>query len=286
MRQTAEHIICRCRAWANGLAGIAKALLFSRWNNRSLHRMARLRAELVILGNGPSLRDFLAGQSAFLADKELMCVNLAVCSPDFVQLRPRYYIATDPVVFYDPDSCERLFGSLSRQTVWELHLFLPYRYRKLAGWRERIGDHPHIRVHFINTTPIEGADALTFPLYRRMLGMPRPRNILTPALMSALWMGYRTIYTAGVEHSWHNQLWVNDRNELMINDTHFYDGSTAQERRHGDFRMDTIFRSLYITFASYHTIERFARWIGAKVWNLTEGSFIDAFERKRPGSGQ
>ncbi len=103
--------------------------------------------------------------------------------------------------------------------------------------------------------------------------------MLIPALMCGLWMGYKTIYTAGVEHSWHRQLWVDDQNRLMIDDRHFYDTEGPTTRRHGGFRMDTLLRSLYIVFASYHTIERFSRRLGARIFNVTEGSFIDAFER-------
>ena len=281
MGKSSENIFSILRGWGNGLASAAKAVLLSRWGNGDIPKITRPSAELLILGNGPSLAGFLAEKSAFLEGKDLMCVNFSVCSVDFERLQPRYYIATDPVVFFDPESCERLFGALARKTVWELHLFVPYRYRKRGGWREKISGNANIRVHYINTTPVEGAWGLCFPLYRRRLGMPRPRNVLTPALMSGLWMGYKTLYTAGVEHSWHNQLWVNERNELMINDTHFYDGDGERHRRHGEFRMDTIFRSLMIAFASYHTVERFAGRIGVKVWNVTEGSFIDAFERKK-----
>jgi hypothetical protein len=261
----------------NALLSVGKTLVFSRWRTGDLARIGRPADELVVLGNGPSLKGFLEEKSAFLAGKDLLCVNYAAASPSFEELKPRYYVAVDPVV-YRGGEIERAFGSLARKTAWELHLFVPSRYRKMTGWREAVRGNPHIRVHLINITPVEGAEAICFPLYRARLGMPRPRNVLIPALMCGLWTGYRTIYTAGVEHTWHLQLHVDGQNRLMIDDRHFYDtGDTV--RRHGRFRMDTLFRSLYIVFASYHTIERFSRRLGARILNITEGSFIDAFER-------
>jgi hypothetical protein len=263
----------------NALLSVGKTIFFSRWRTGDIRRIERLRDELVVLGNGPSLKTFLEEKSAFLAGKELMCVNYAVESPRFEELKPRYYIAVDPVV-YSPAEIDRVFGNLTRKTAWELHLFVPSRYRRMTAWRQALRENPHIRVHLVNITPVEGAEAICFPLYRARLGMPRPRNVLIPSLMCGLWMGYKTICTAGVEHTWHLQLWVDEQNRLMIDDRHFYNADSENKRRHGQFRMDTLFRSLYIVFASYHTIERFSRRLGARIYNITERSFIDAFERK------
>ena len=264
----------------NALLSLGKVVFYSRWRTSDIPWIERLRDELIILGNGPSLKGFLEEKITFLDGKDLVCVNYAVESPYFAELKPRYYVAIDPAIFRG-ESVERAFGNLARKTDWEMHLFVPYRYRKMTGWREALEGNPHIRVHLINITPVEGSDFICFPLYWRRLGMPRPHNVLIPSLMCGLWMGYKTIHTAGVEHTWHLQLWVDDQNRLMINDRHFYDDSDPAARRHGHFRMDTILRSLATVFAGYQTIQRFSKRLGTRIYNLTEGSFIDAFERKR-----
>lgn len=263
----------------DALLSVGKVLVFSRWRGSGLARLGR-GSELVVLGNGPSLSAFLDEKSDFLAGKELMCVNYAVESPRFEALRPRYHIAVDPAV-YGPEGVGRAFGTLARKVDWELHLLVPSRYRKMTAWREALKGNPHIRVHLVNITPVEGAWAVCLPLYRTRLGMPRPRNVLIPALMCGIWMGFSKIYTAGVEHTWHLLLRVDDQNRLMIDDRHFYDPQGDATRRHGSFRMDTLMRSLAIVFAAYHTVERFARRMGVRVLNVTEGSFIDAFERMK-----
>ena len=264
-----------------GAFSTGKALDASSWHNGHLRGIPRKHDRLVILGNGPSLASVLESKREFLQDKDLMCVNFFADSDTYADLKPAHYIATDPIVFQNPEQSDRLFGALAEKTDWELRFFAPWRYRNETAWQERLHANPLIRLHFINTTPAEGSDAWCFPLYRRMLAMPRPRNVLIPALMTALWMGYPTIYTAGVEHSWHRQLWVNDDNVLMINDTHFYDAGTPQNRRHGDFTVGSLFRSLAIAFDGYHAVERYARQQGSRIYNITEGSFIDAFERKK-----
>ena len=38
--------------------------------------------------------------------------------------------------------------------------------------------------------------------------------------------------------------------------------------------------SMHIAFKSYHDIKRYASRLNKKIYNITKGSFIDAFERK------
>lgn len=258
------------------MASWLKVLLFSR---RCDMEKVRSGGEIVILGNGPSLLKTIEEKRGFLAGKDLMTVNFAVASDYFERLKPRFHIATDPLVYTDPAQCEKLFGALAAKVDWQLCLFIPCRYRKTGEWAKIVESNPRITPRFINITPVTGNFALCLPLYKGMLGMPRPHNVLIPALMASVWMGYKKIYTAGVDHSWHMQLRVADNNALMINDTHFYDTGTDTDRRHGNFTMTSLFRQLYTVFSGYHTVERFARRQGTKVYNITEGSFIDAFER-------
>ncbi len=45
--------------------------------------------------------------------------------------------------------------------------------------------------------------------------------------------------------------------------------------------MCNLFRDLSKMFFSYMELERYAQRLGAKIYNATEGSYIDAFERKK-----
>ena len=46
-------------------------------------------------------------------------------------------------------------------------------------------------------------------------------------------------------------------------------------------KLHNIMYSFYVAFRSYHIIEHYAKGIGANIWNITPGSFIDAFQRKK-----
>jgi len=57
--------------------------------------------DLVILGNGPSLSDFIEKHRQFLADKETLAVNMFVQSDFFEQIRPQYYVVSSPEMWID-----------------------------------------------------------------------------------------------------------------------------------------------------------------------------------------
>ncbi|MCC8089064.1 MAG: hypothetical protein LIO79_07360 [Rikenellaceae bacterium] len=275
-----ENLIQNSSGVCKAIGGVVKVIAFSTLKTRFYREIVRSSDEIVVLGNGPSLKNFLEFKGNFLEDKEVFCVNFSVESEYFEILKPRFYIATDPAVFNDKDFAKRLFGGLAEKTNWELNLFVPYRFKN-GSWVKYLQENGRIKIHYINTTPVEGTFDICKGIYRKKLGMPRPQNILVPALMVSLWSGFKIIYTAGVEHSWHNQIWVNDNNELMINDVHFYDDNKDKVRRHGSFDMSSLLYRLAAAFNSYSIVEKFSRTVNARIYNITEGSFIDAFERKK-----
>lgn len=50
---------------------------------------------IVIMGNGPSLRQTIDKDAIWLCSNDLMAVNFAANTPDFFNLRPGYYILAD-----------------------------------------------------------------------------------------------------------------------------------------------------------------------------------------------
>ena len=113
--------------------------------------------------------------------------------------------------------------------------------------------------------------------------MPRPRNVLIPSIMAAIAMGFKEIYLTGADHSWMKTISVNDNNQVVSIQPHFYkDNDKELARVRTDYLhrpLHTILDSFRIAFASYHTIARFAATRGIRIVNSTPGSYIDAFPR-------
>lgn len=235
---------------------------------------------IVVLGNGPSLRPFIENKRRFFDGKALLAVNYAVLSGYYTELKPHYYVVADPAFFFNPDHCHKLFDAMAVQTTWNLELYLSGHARKSTMWQSKLANHPYIRVRYFNMTPIEGFRWFTHLAFRKGWGTPRPRNVLIPSIMVALRMRYSTLYIAGADHSWLKEIWVTEENVVMEDLNHFYD-KKGSVRYVSDKHLHDLLLSMHIAFKSYHIIEKYARSIGKKIYNVTEGSFIDAFDRKK-----
>lgn len=267
------------------LLSIIKIIISSKWHI-ALPKCNGER-ELVILGNGPSLNDTIASSSDFLQQRDLLAVNFAACAEQFMQLRPRYYVLADPHFFqaFDQPNVSKLWDVLSHKVAWEMTIFVPAKYKDAVIGISGLNENKNISIAHYNITPIEGFDAIENFAYAHNLGMPRPRNVLIPSLMLALQMGYKTIYLAGADHSWTRTLSVDDDNNVVSIQPHFYKEDEKEVKRvnteYMHYPLHQIMYSFYVAFRSYFTIKRYASHIHASIFNITPGSFIDAFPRKK-----
>lgn len=234
---------------------------------------------LIVMANGPSLKDNIAHDMPVLCRSDTLAVNFAANAPEFFTIRPRYYVLADPHFFRnlaDPNVAA-LFGNLCRAD-WPITLFVP----RGAVLPVQLSS-SSIRVRRFPFHAFESTPALERIAFNRQWGMPRPRNVLIPSLMIALWLGYRTIYIVGADHTWTRTLSVSDDNLVVSIQPHFYSDNRHEQQRvattYSTVHIHEILQSFSIAFRSYHAIERYARSIGATILNSTPGSFIDAFRR-------
>lgn len=236
---------------------------------------------LVIMGNGPSLRDAIDyHRDALTAPNASMAVNFAANTPQFFDIKPRYYTIADPHFFRstsDPN-VSRLLDNLGR-VDWPMTLFVPMEADAIA----RLLSNASVTVVKYNALGLEGSPAVTHPAFDRRRGMPRPRNVLIPSIMIGAWLGYKTILLAGADHSWTANLSVAPDNRVITNLPHFYTEDAREQERikavYADIPLHALFLSYHIAFKAYHEIARWASSRGITILNATPGSFIDAFPR-------
>lgn len=232
---------------------------------------------IIILGNGPSLNQTLDCHRASLEHHPLLAVNFFANSPEFNRLKPSRYVLTDPHFFEnqsDPN-VSRLQQSLNAIT-WQMTLFLPFGAKFTTN-------NPLLTIERYPLTGVEGSAALERVAYDLRVGTPRPRNVLIPSIMIAIWCGFTEIYIVGADHTWPRSLAVNERNETLNIQTHFYkeDEHELQRITNLNTRIDYLMESWCIAFRSYHRIRRYANSQGIKIYNASAESFIDAFDRRQ-----
>jgi len=256
------------------------------------------KGDVVILGNGPSLKEFLNQHSNFLEGKAVVCVNNFVRTQAFQQVKPNYYVlaATDYWQKEEKPGWQeeraRIFEELSKQTKWPMILLVPVMAKKFKNWKQPILENVNIQISYFNNTPVEGFPGFLRFCMNNGLGMPRPHNVLVASLSIVLMMRFNTIYITGADHSWMKEVFVTDDNRVFLSQKHFYDGqlksktytdqarpmyggSTIKERK-----LHEILQKWYYSFRSYWELKDYAQSISSRIINITPNSYIDAFERQ------
>ncbi len=240
---------------------------------------------IVIMGNGPSLRQTIDNDSEWLLSHDLLAVNFAANTPDFFKLRPQYYVLADGHFFSgtatDPN-VKRLWGEMERVS-WEMTLWVPAKASHLV--KALVMSNQRIKIKTFNLTPIEGLKSVSHFLIDAGLGMPRPRNVLIPAIMVAIREGYKKIYLCGADHTWTRTLSVDDENFVVSVQPHFYEDNDKEHQRvraaYAGLHLHDVLGSMTIAFRSYWQLADYARRRGVEIINATPGSMIDAFPRLR-----
>ena len=274
------------------LVSLLKVAIRSRYATRLPARQLPLCS---ILGNGPSLKESLSEQFDFIKQTEIVCVNNFAHADIFTQLRPQDYVISDPNYFVfteqttDRDDIRRTLSVFLEQVDWPMTLYVPHFAKGsfLLGKIEQ--GNPKITVVYFNYTVVRGFQGLVYWLYAKGLGMPQAQTVIIAALALMINRKFDTIYLYGADTSWHEEIRLNDQNQLLIKQIHFYDKpkdishqpvySDAQRQR--TFSMASQFLSFHKVFRGYEVLRDYADHQGVRIVNASAKSYIDAFERKK-----
>ncbi len=236
---------------------------------------------LIILGNGPSLKRNLEENQELLQKVDTIAVNFFANSPEFVEIQPTYYVLADPHFFEKADSdpnVSRLVRNLN-SIDFQMTLFIPSSAKVKSG----LFSNPLLIVKRFNFIAVEGFRWFENLMFNTRRGMPRPRNVLIPSIMVGVWLGYKKIYLVGADHSWLSTLSVNERNEVVSIQPHFYKEDEKEQKRIKEeyvrHSLYEVLESMMIAFRSYHRIQSWAEYRKVDILNSTPGSMIDAFPR-------
>jgi hypothetical protein len=271
------------------ISSLIRIIIFSKL--KSEIRKVAQEKDIVILGNGPSLKKMIEEHESFLTNKELLCVNHFPNSDLYEKFRPKYYMTSAPDLWLDTidahfvQASKKLFSTMAEKTTWELLFFIPYESKKHKRWQNQLKQNSNIKIHYYNNTAVEGWQWFKFFFFKTNIGMPRPHNIMIPSIFNSINLGYKNIYLWGTDHSWLKEISVNEKNEALINQKHFYDETvstpkTLDKRGVGARRLHEILHKLMLAFGGYFILKDYAENRNVKIINNTPNSYIDAFERQ------
>jgi hypothetical protein len=275
---------------SKSMISIIKLIFISRWFGLMKYRTKNKTC--LILGNGPSLFSSIEMYKRIGSPYDLFCVNNFACTPLFEDLKPEYYVLQAPQFFKDDSQLsnyyieqrQKLFSHIQMKTNWVLFLVVPVSAKKSDAFNALVDSNSNLKPLFFNDTAIEGFSFLTTFAFNHSLGMPRPHNVLIPAIMNAIRIGFTNIYIIGADHSWLGEISVNENNEALVHQKHFYDEETSKPEKMEDYiyrprRLHEILNKFYLTFLGYWEIKSYAAKKDIRIINASETSMIDAFER-------
>lgn len=264
------------------LVSILSVLLFSR--RRAVKDIRHLResskkSRVIILGNGVSMKDMLENHLEDLYEEDTLVVNSFCRSPYFMKLKPTYYVLLDPLFFNGAhferiDSQRQELLSILPEVDWEMTMFVPSLFRR-SEFTKKLQAMPSINIRFFNMTPVDGVASVNNCLFRHNLGMPTAQNVTCAAVFIMTNLRYNEIYLIGAEHNWLDSFYINDRNQLVMGDKHFY----GKEEIVADKTLSTWLEQLMLVFRCHERLAAYARLCGVKIFNATPASHIDAYER-------
>ena len=232
-----------------------------------------------ILGNGDSLNESLKDLNN---DVDYFVVSRHVIHPSFFLLKPKYYIIADPK-WWTLEDGKCVTQSIFQKTTWPMILFVPW-----GANMDFVPKSNFVKIQYVNSYPYFGDSSNRDYLYDHNLSMPVLQNVIVGAIYCSIYLGYSEIELYGVEHSWTKALRVNDRNEVCILDTHFYDKEkikeipfTEYDKNKSSWKFHEVLQAYARMFQSYWDLKEIAERKRVSITNCTPGSFIDAFQRKK-----
>ncbi len=183
---------------------------------------------MAILGNGPALAEELPRllEEMRWGDRDFLAVNFFAQDERFAELRPAYYVLSDPMFFRDTDERERveaLYRTMNERVTWPMNLYVQYYNPERFDYRAALPN-PNIRIVPFHTLTYRGFRRLEFWLYRHGLGSANFGTVVQVGEYIALLLGYKRIELYGVDHTLLEGLCVDDANRLCRADRHYYDG--------------------------------------------------------------
>ncbi len=258
-------------------------------NSRDFRKQKSASDSIIILGNGPSLKSSIESYKEVFHKHELVCLNHFALTDYYTELKPEYYVAIAHDLFLDNvmphfiDASNRLFNAIADKTSWKMIYFTTQEAKKHLRWQKILERNKNIEIVYLNLTPVEGFDRFVFGRFDKAKGMPRPHNVMVPAIFTAIHLGAKKIILVGSDHTWLKELYVDENNRTLFFNEHFYD--KEKEAKQFDYagqhymKLHEILGTMSLAFESYHILKKYAEYKNATILNCTPQSYIDAFKR-------
>lgn len=259
----------------------------------SLPKFSREGDKIIIVGNGPSLNKTMELYDDIVRKTPCMMVNFTANTELYERIKPSIYLLVDPA-WYNPTKklqtiVESCIDAIVCKTVWPIKIIMP-RCAKGCYAVERFKENPNLEVNFYEDGWQLPKGMSKFEAWDKNLICPPAQTVLNTAVWLSIYWGYKETYLVGADTSFIQDIYVGQKDNVLYTvDTHFYKNKDVYDcdfepEKHGrkfGMDMEKFLDSVYKMFQSYKELKQYADWKKVKVYNASEYSLIDCFERKK-----
>ena len=287
MIQKFRHIVHLIIASFSDSFTLFKALFYQiqRQHFRKEIKSEKQKQSIVILANGPSLSKVLDSIKN-IEKKDFCMVNLSILTDIFWTLKPKLLVMTDMSLYVHKDHDFSInFRQKLQEVDWVMEYCVPFHY---PNWIiKEFKQNKNIKVSRYTTESwspeLSCFKKIRFFLYRKGLLAPNCSNVLIAAIYVSLLKGYKQLYLLGADHSWMKDVRVNDSNQVVLIDRHYYGikEHVWLDYEGNPIKLEDLLESNLSTFHNHQVLRSYADFLGdVRIINCTEGSYIDAYERQ------
>lgn len=251
--------------------------------------------KMILIGNGPSLSKSVELYKDEILRYDRLAVNFFALSDLYEVLRPNYYLFVDPAFFEIPDNqrdtIHRLIDVIVTKTSWHLRLCAPLGVEN-TPLVNALKKNSNIEFVYYFGGERNIGELSIYEAWDRNLICPPNRNSLNVGLYLALYWGYTETFFIGLDMSSLEDIRIDqETNELFSIDTHFYNNKkvysdkklfdTNRGRIRSDWKLHEYIYAFGKMFENFYDLNMYAQYKGLKVYNASEYSWVNCFERRK-----
>lgn len=258
-----------------------------------LPKFERQSNRMVVIGNGPSLNKSIELYADQIKEADSIMVNFSPKTDLFEQIKPSVYMLIDPGYYSLSDkwreSLLELYEAIVTKTKWPMYVVMP-RLAIGSPAAERFKENLNIKMLFYNDRDVKPNNMSQFEAWDKNLICPPGQTVLNAAVWLSIYLGYEETYLIGADSSFVADLHVDQETNVLYSiDSHFYsskqvkleDYDEKNHRRTFGTKLHEEYFTAGVALRDYWDMREYAEWKRVKVYNASEYSWVDAFERKK-----
>lgn len=252
--------------------------------------------QMILLGSGPSLNKTFEQYYETLKEKNLMVCNYFATTKYYEELKPKYYVVADPMFISPTDKTKDAVDNFKRQivekTTWPIIFLMP-----ISGIQSELCEYfkrnSNIKISFYNNTVYEKFENISKnEAWDRNIIPPPMQSVMNVALFISLYWGCSETYLIGVDTNLLEDIRIDQKTNVLFSlDRHFYGNKETYKNdkyyndKTGhlltDWKLHEFIFAVGKMLEGYSDLKEYADYKGLKVYNASEYSWINCFERKK-----